>query len=144
MVETKWGEGTAILSAESFGATFNSYMQKCAGHPSMWLTRALTMRNYLQRVILRNVRHRMSASVETKGNVATFWWRGEKGYAAWLVNHEYSEQQNVRLSFANHNGDISTEVLFGQKVTELKQGNNVVIEVMVDPSSMAVVIVKPM
>ena len=85
----------------------------------------------------------MPASVETEGNVATFWWREEKGYAAWLVNHEYSEQQTVRLTFADHNGDISTEVLFGHKVTELKQGNTILIEVIVDPSSMAVVIVKP-
>jgi hypothetical protein len=143
MIETKRGEGSAILSAESFGATFNSYLQKCAGHPSIWLTRAMTMRNFLQQVILRRVRHRMPASVETKGNVATFWWKGEEAYAAWLVNHEYSDQQNVRLSFANHNGDITTEVLFGQKVTEFEQDNNVLIEVVVDPSSMAVVIVKP-
>lgn len=144
MIETGLGAGTTVLSAESFGASFNSYMQKCAGHPSMWLARAMTMRNFLQRVILRKVGHIMPATVETKGNVATFWWKGEQGYGAWLINHEYSDPQNARLSFAIQNGEISAEVLFGQKVSEFKQGNNVVIEVAVAPSSMAVVIVKPM
>jgi hypothetical protein len=143
MIETELGAGTAILSAESFGANFNSYMQKCAGHPSMWLARAMTMRNFLQRVILRRVGHRMPATLETKGNVATYWWRGEKGYAAWLINHEYSDPQEVTLRLAMHDREYSTQVLFAKEVREFRQGSNLVIQIVLDPISMAVLVVKP-
>lgn len=143
IIETGLGKGTVIFSAESYGATFNSYMQKCAGHPSMWLGRAMMMRNFLQRVILRKVGHRMPATTEAEGNVATFWWKGEQGYAAWLINHEYSDPQKVLLHFPIHNGGSSTQVLFAEEVREVRQGSNTAIEIVVNPMSMAVVIVKP-
>jgi hypothetical protein len=142
VVETQLGDGTAILSAESFGATFNSYMQKCAGHPSMWLARAMTLRNFLQEVILRKVGGKMPATVATTGNVATFWWKGDAGQAAWLVNHEYSDRQRVRLNFAARGEQVSTEVLYADKIRESRHGSSLAIEVEVEPSSMAVVIVK--
>jgi hypothetical protein len=142
MIEAELDAGTAILSTESFGATFNSYMQKCAGHPSMWLGRALTMRNFVQQVIWRRVGGRMPALVEARGNVATFWWKGENGRVAWLINHEYSDAQTVRLSFADHKGSVSTQVLFSPEVKEYRDRGNRVVEVVVDPASMAAVIVK--
>jgi hypothetical protein len=142
MIETQAGEGTAIFSAESFGATFNSYMQKCAGHPSIWLGRAMAMRNFFQKAILPKVATHMRATAETGGNVATFWWRGEGGYGAWVINHEYSQAQNVVLRLPKEDGKFSTEVLFAPKVRELDCGDRLEIEVSVEPSSMAVVIVK--
>ncbi len=142
MIETQTGEGTAILSAESFGATFNSYMQKCAGHPSVWLGRAMAMRNFFQKAILPKVATRMLATAETRGNVATFWWQGQGGYGAWLINHEYSQPQQVVLRLPKENGNCSAEVLFAPKVTERDCGDAFEVEVAVAPSSMAVVVVK--
>ena len=142
VVEVQLGDGTAIMSAESFGATFNSYLQKCAGHPSIWLARAMTLRNFLQEVVYRKVGGKMPATVATTGNVATFWWKGDAAQAAWLVNHEYSERQHVLLNFADRGEQVSTEVLYADKMRESRKGRSLAIEVEVEPSSMAVVIVK--
>jgi hypothetical protein len=142
VVETELGAGTGIFSAEAFGATFNSYMQKCAGHASIWLARAMALRNFLQQVVLRTVGQRLPATVETRGNVATFWWKGDAGRAAWLVNHEYSDRQTVLLRLAPPGEEVYTQVLFAEKVRESRQGDTISIEVEVEPSSIAVVIAK--
>lgn len=139
MVQKGYGNGAAILCSESLGANFNSYLQKCAGHPSIWLTRAMLMRDFLRGVILNHVQPAMPATVETKGNVAAYFKKGEQGYAVYLVNHEYTEPQQVKVTLSPKFNDHSVDVLFDEGFGSSWRADGQVIEVKIQPTSVAVV-----
>jgi hypothetical protein len=142
IVEGRLEAGTIILSSESFGASFNSYMQKCAGHPSIWMSRAMQLRDFLRGVVSAHCHDSLPANVETEGNVATFWWRAKAGLAAWIINHEYSDPQIVRLSFPNPPGRYSIEVFQGKRLRESRGNEKITIELKVAPCAMAAVVLK--
>jgi hypothetical protein len=131
-----------VLSAESFGANFNAYMQKCAGHPSMWLARAMNLRDFFQNAVLKKVEPRLPATMRARGNVAAYWWQSQGGLAAWVINHEYSERETVRLELHVPGDQARVEVYFGKTVCEARMADRLVMDVDVAPASMAVVIVK--
>jgi hypothetical protein len=108
----------------------------------MWLARAMNLRDFFQSLVLRKVETRLPATVLATGNVATYWWQSEEGLAAWVINHEYSEFQNVRLNFKFPADGVQAEVYFGRLINEEKTSDHLSIEVEVAPASMASVILK--
>ena len=142
IIATRHGQGTAILSAESFGANFNSYMQKCAGHPSMWLARAMNLRDFFRSAVLDELEPRLPGMMQATGNVAAYWWQSEDGLAAWVINHEYSECQTVQLDIKHPGQGAVAEVYFGRLAGQSKRAGRLMVEVEVAPASMTAVIVK--
>ena len=143
LVETALGEGTTILSAESIGTAFNSYMIKCAGHPSIWMSRAMKLRDFLREIVVGRCGAALPVTAEAEGNVATYWWTVDGGYVALVVNHEYSETRSCRLSFMAVPQNCSVEVHGAKDIRQLSADQATAMEISIGPASAVVVAVKP-
>jgi len=142
MVETPLSQGTTILSAESIGAAFNSYMVKCAGHPSIWMSRAMELRDFLRANILRTCGSALQCTAETDGNVATYWWKNDDGYVALAVNHEYSEARTCTFELPEGGRDQSIRVYGAKEVCQSCRERGVSATVSIEPASAAVIVSK--
>ena len=143
LVETSSGKGTTILSAESIGTAFNSYMIKCAGHPSIWMSRAMKLRDFWRSLLVGGCGSALRVMAEAEGNVATYWWTVGGGYAALVINHEYSETRSCRLRFMAVPQNCSVEVHGAKDICQPPGDQALVMEISIEPASAAVVVVKP-
>ena len=103
----------------------------------------MKLRDLLREIVVGRCGAALQVMAEAEGNVATYWWTVDDGYAALVINHECSETRSCRLSFTAVPQNCSVEVHGARDMRQLPADQAIVMEISIGQASAAVVAVKP-